>query len=138
MISVLRSVTPWLLAVMLGVAVYAGMQARHFAISLADTQARAERAEDRALILLEHQYWQKRQIEVMADALEDREQRQRRDAEIMHLLRQTARDLEHADAETAEWADRPIPVAVDSWLRELTSGTDNAEPVPSDTSEPDE
>ncbi len=122
----LRSVTPWLLAVLIGIAVYAGMQARHYADQAAVAEARVARAEDRAAILLEHQRWQNRQIETMTHALRERDERLRRDAEMIDLVRQAARDLERDDAETADWADQPVPAAVGEWLRSLPRGNDGA------------
>ena len=138
MSRVLRSATPWMLAVLLAIAVYAFMRAEYHADRADAIQANLVRAEQRAEILLDHQRWQKRQIETMTAVMQVRDERLERDSEIINLLRQTARDLERADAETAEWADHPVPIVVDRWLRDLTAGTDSAEPVPDDTGAPDE
>src|SRR5690554_2217201 len=135
---VLSSATPWMLAVLLAIAVYAYMRAEHHADRADAIQANLVRAEQRAEILLDHQRWQKRQIETMTAVMQVRDERLERDSEIINLLRQTARDLERADAETAEWADRPVPIVVDRWLRDLTAPADSAEPVPDDTAASDE
>ncbi len=115
----LGQVTPILMAVLLGIAVYAGMQARHYADLAEVGQARAARAESRAEILLEHQRWQREQIESMTATLDERDAQVERDDAIINLVRRAARNLERDDAETGEWADRPIPDAVDGWLLDL-------------------
>lgn len=128
----LGSVTPWLLAVLIGIAVYAGMQARHYADQAAMAQARVARAEDRAAILLEHQRWQRQQLENLAQVLEARDAQLERDGELIDLVRQAARNLEANDEETAHWAEQPSPAAVDDWLRKLAErpadGTDPGDP----------
>lgn len=111
----------WLLAVLLGSNVYVGMQARHYAAELSASQARVARAEDRAAILLEHQRWQRKQIEARDIALSKRDERLQRDTEIITLVRQAAQQLERDDAETAAWADQPLPGAVRGWLRDLST-----------------
>ncbi len=113
--------TGWLIAGLLGITVYAGMQARHFATERDAAQAQAARAEDRAAILIEHQQWQRAQIDAMTAALHERDTRMTRDNELMNLVRQAARNLERDDAETADWADQPIPGAVRIWLRDLSA-----------------
>ncbi|WP_152483274.1 hypothetical protein [Halomonas sp. THAF5a] len=112
----------WLLAVLLGITVYAGMQARHYAEALGASQARVARVEDRAAILLEHQRWQNRQIATMTEALGERDERLLRDGELLDLVRQAARNLERDDAKTADWAGQPSPAAVRQWLRDLRTG----------------
>lgn len=119
MIALLRSATPWLLGVLIGVAVYAGMQARQYAEQLSETEAQLTRAQERAEILLAHQQWQKRQMEQMTAALRDRDERLQREGELVDLMRQAARDLERTDAETADWADQFVPSAAREWLRRL-------------------
>ena len=116
---ILASVTPWLLAMLIGIATYAGMQARHYAGAAAEAEARVVRAEDRAAILLEHQQWQNGQIESMTLVLQARDDQLQRDDQLLDLVRQAARDLERDDAETGDWADRPVPAAVGEWLRSL-------------------
>ena len=138
MSRVLRSATPWMLAVLLAIAVYAFMRAEYHADRADEIQANLVRSEQRAEILLDHQRWQKRHMEAMAAVMEDREKRLERDMQIINMMRQSARDLERTDAETAEWADHPVPIVVDRWLRDLTAGADSAEPVPDDTATPDE
>lgn len=121
------SVTPILLALLLGIAVYAGMQARHYADQASDAEARVARAEDRAAILLEHQRWQNQQIETMAAALGARDEQLQRDGELLDLVRQAARNLERDDAKTADWAGQPSPAAVRQWLRDLQRDDNGAD-----------
>jgi hypothetical protein len=117
---------PWLLAVMLGITVYAGMQARQYASEAADHQARAERAEDRAEILLEHQRWQRKQLQTLALVLAARDEQLQRDDALIDLVRQAAHKLERDDAETADWASQPSPAVVRDWLRDLSEDSDSA------------
>lgn len=121
MISLLRSVTPLLMAVLIGIAVFAGMQARHYASKFEDAQAEIVRGEERAEALLEHQRWQRRRIEALGAALDERAEQMQRDNQLMDLVRSAARRLEQEDAETADWAGQPVPVAVGSWVRQLTT-----------------
>lgn len=121
---VISSIGPaWLIAALLGITVYAGMQARHYALALDGAQAQAARDQQRAEILLEHQRYQRRQIESMTVALTEREEQLDRDNELMSLVRQAARNLERDDAETADWADQPVPDAVRDWLRHLSTAS---------------
>lgn len=117
----LSGVLPWLLAGLLGMAVYQHTQAQRYAAERDAAQARAARAEDRAAILIEHQQWQRAQIDAMTAALHERDAQLSRDAELMNLVRQAARNLERDDAETADWADQPVPGAVRIWLRDLSA-----------------
>lgn len=121
MISLLRNVTPWLMAVLIGVAVFAGMQARHYASKFEDAQAEIVRSEERAEALLEHQRWQRRRVEALGAALDERAEQMQRDNQLMDLVRSTARRLEQEDAETADWASQPVPGAVGRWVRQLNA-----------------
>jgi hypothetical protein len=117
---------PWVLAALLGITVYAGMQARQYALEASEHQARAERAEDRAEILLEHQRWQRKQLQTLALVLAKRDEQLQRDDELIDLVRQAARNLERDDAETADWAGQPSPAVVRDWLRDLAEDDDSA------------
>nr|WP_300312780.1 hypothetical protein [Halomonas sp.] len=119
MISLLRNLTPLIISVLLGITVYSGMQARHYASKLADAQVEISRIDQRAETLLEHQRWQRRRIEAMEAALNEREEQLQRDDQLLQLVRSAARKLEQEDAETADWAGKPIPVAVGDWVRQL-------------------
>lgn len=123
-VRLLSSLTPWLLAVLIGIATYAGMQARHYAEQADNAEARVARAEDRAAILLEHQRWQRQQISNLGSALQTHDEQLQRDDALLDLVRQAVRDLERDDAETGDWAAQPVPAAVGDWLRTL-SGDDN-------------
>lgn len=121
MITMLRNLTPLLMAVLIGVAVFAGMQARHYASKFEDAQAEIIRGEERAEALLEHQRWQRRRVEALGAALNERDKQMQRDTQLMGLVRSAARRLEQEDAETVDWASQPVPSAVGSWVRQLTT-----------------
>ncbi|MCE9664511.1 hypothetical protein LY622_13815 [Halomonas sp. M5N1S17] len=113
--------TGWLIAGLLGITVYAGMQARHYALQLSDSKAQVARSEQRAEILLEHQRWQRQQLETLSLVLAVRDEQLERDGQLLDLIRTAASNLERDDAETADWADQPSPAAVRQWLRDLTA-----------------
>src|SRR5690625_7668703 len=104
MSRVLRSATPWMLAVLLAIAVYAYMRAEHHADRADAIQANLVRAEQRADILLEQHRCQRRQIETMTAVMQVRDERMERDFHIINQLRHTARDREPAEAGTDECA----------------------------------
>lgn len=125
MITLLRNLTPLIISVLLGITVYSGMQSRHYASKLADAQVEITRSDQRAATLLEHLRWQRRRIEAMESALNEREEQLQRDDQLLQLVRSAARKLEREDAETADWAGKPVPVAVSDWVRQLTTEDDN-------------
>lgn len=122
MIFLLRNATSLVIALLIGIAVYSSMQVRFYASKLDAAQVEITRGEHRAETLLEHQRWQLRRIETMEAALNERETQMRRDDELLQLVRGAARRLEQEDAETADWAGQPVPAAVGSWVRKLTTG----------------
>lgn len=121
MIAMLRNVTPHLMAVLIGIAVFAGTQARHYASMFEDAQAEIVRGEERAEALLEHQLWQRRRIESLSAALNERVEQMQRDSLLMDRVRSAVSRLEEEDAEAADWAGQPVPGAVGSWVRQLTT-----------------
>lgn len=127
--GLLTSVTPWLLALLIGVAVYQGMRAMQLEAERDQTQARAERAELRAEALQRGIEWQREQMAATREALIIRDEQL---AAITREIRASQADLdnlERTDAATADWSDQPVPDAVRSWVRDLpATGAGGPEP----------
>lgn len=119
----LGQVTPWLLALLLAAAVFAGMQARQYAAERDAALVEVERAEQRATALGEVMDWQRDQIRSLSNALAVRDQQLADDSTAINQRRDTARQLERDDDATAAWADRPVPDATRQWLRDLATDT---------------
>ena len=123
---ILGNLSGWAIAALLGVAIYAGMQARGYALQLSETRGDLVRAEEQAVILREHQRWQREQIATLSAVLSARDEQLQRDNELVDMMRHTARQLERDDATTHDWASQPLPAAVGEWVRELPSNRDGA------------
>ncbi|WP_339935171.1 hypothetical protein [Vreelandella glaciei] len=123
---ILGNLSGWAIAALLGIAIYAGMQARGYALQLSETRGDLVRAEEQAVILREHQRWQREQIATMSAVLSARDEQLQRDNELVDMMRNTARQLERDDATTHDWASQPLPAAVSDWVRELTTDSDGA------------
>lgn len=123
---ILGNASGWMIAALLGITIYAGMQARGYALKLADSQGELVRAEEQSTILREHQRWQREQIATMSAVLSARDEQLQRDNELVDMMRNTARQLERDDATTHDWASQPLPAAVSDWVRELTTDSDGA------------
>lgn len=119
---ILGNAAGWMIAALLGITVYSGMQARGYALKLADTQGELVRAEEQAVILREHQRWQREQIATLSAVLSARDEQLQRDTELVDMMRHTARQLERDDATTHDWASQPTPRAVSDWVRDLPKG----------------
>lgn len=117
----------WLIAGLLGITVFAGMQARNYALQLSATETRLARAHDQVEILQAHQAWQREQIDRISAVLAFRDEQVNRDNELVNMMRHTAAQLERDDASTRDWADQPVPGAVGEWLREFTEDNDRAD-----------
>lgn len=128
---IMGNLSGWMIAGLLGITVYAGMQAREYALQLSVTESRLARAHDQVEILQEHQRWQREQIDTLSAVLSARDEQLQRDAELVDMMRNTARQLERDDATTSDWAGQPLPAAVSDWVRELA--TDTADPRDSST-----
>ena len=124
---IVSNLSGWMIAGLLGITVFAGMQARQYALQLSATETRLARAHDQVEILQAHQRWQREQIDALSGVLADRDQQLQRDSELLDMMRNTARQLERDDATTHDWADQPVPAAVNDWVRDLPAGnTDSA------------
>lgn len=123
---ILGNLSGWAIAGLLGITIYAGMQARDYAMQLSVTESRLARAHDQVEILQEHQRWQREQINTLSTVLSARDEQLQRDTELVDMMRHTARQLERGDATTHDWASQPLPAAVSDWVRELTTDSDSA------------
>lgn len=119
---ILGNLSGWVIAGLLGITVYAGMQARDYALQLTVTESRLARAHDQVEILQEHQRWQREQMETLSAVLSARDEQLQRDNELVNMMRNTARQLERDDATTSDWAGQPLPAAVGDWVREIPRG----------------
>ena len=123
---IMGNLSGWMIAGLLGITVYAGMQAREYALQLSVTESRLTRAHDQVAILQEHQRWQREQIDTLSAVLSARDEQLQRDAELVDMMRNTARQLERDDATTSDWAGQPLPAAVSDWVRELATDDDGS------------
>lgn len=123
---ILGNLSGWMVAALLGITVFAGMQARNYAMQLSATETRLARAHDQIEILQEHQRWQREQMAAMSAVLSIRDDQLQRDTELVNMMRKAAAQLERDDATTGDWAGQPVPNAVDQWVRELPTDSDRA------------
>lgn len=124
---IMGNLSGWMIAGLLGITVYAGMQAREYALQLSVTESRLARAHDQVAILQEHQRWQREQIDTLSAVLSARDELLQRDAELVDMMRNTARQLERDDATTSDWAGQPLPAAVSDWVRDISRGGNDAD-----------
>lgn len=119
---ILGNLSGWMIAALLGITIFAGMQARQYALQLSATETRLARAHDQVEILQEHQRWQREKINTLSAVLSARDEQLQRDTELVDMMRHTARELERDDATTHDWASQPTPRAVGDWVRDLPKG----------------
>lgn len=122
---ILGNLSGWAIAGLLGITIFAGMQARDYAMQLSVTESRLARAHDQVEILQEHQRWQREQMETLSAVLATRDKQLQRDNELVDMMRHTARQLERDDATTSDWAGQPVPDAVSSWVLDLPEDGDS-------------
>lgn len=123
----LGNLSGWMVAGLLGLTIFAGMQARNYALQLSATEARLARAHDQVAILQEHQRWQREQMETLSAVLSARDEQIQRDDALVNMMRDTARQLERDDATTHDWASQPLPAAVREWVRDIPRGGNGAD-----------
>ncbi|AZM96081.1 hypothetical protein [Vreelandella venusta] len=123
---ILGNLSGWMIAALLGITIFAGMQARQYALQLSATETRLARAHDQVEILQEHQRWKREQINTLSAVLSARDEQLQRDTELVDMMRNTARQLERDDATTHDWASQPVPAVVGDWVRELPEAGDSA------------
>ncbi|MCG7589690.1 MULTISPECIES: hypothetical protein [unclassified Halomonas] len=86
-------------------------------------QAEAERQQARAEILIEHQQWQRQQIETLNAAMAERDRTLTTIADDMRASIQALQQLGETDAEALEWLDSDLPTGITDWMRELQQPT---------------
>lgn len=123
---ILGNISGWMIAGLLGITVFSGMQARNYAMQLSATETQLARAHDQVEILQAHQRWQREQIDALSGVLADRDQQLQRDSDLLKIMRNTARQLERDDETTSNWADQSVPSAVGQWVRKLPGDSDGA------------
>lgn len=123
---IMGNLSGWMIAGLLGITVYAGMQAREYALQLSVTESRLARAHDQVAILQEHQRWQREQINTLSAVLSARDEQIKRDDALVTMMRDTARQLEIDDATTHDWANQPLPAAVSDWVFDLAIDSDDS------------
>ncbi|QPI64451.1 hypothetical protein [Vreelandella venusta] len=124
---ILGNLSGWMIAALLGITIFAGMQARQYALQLSATENELARSRDQVAILQEHQRWQREQIDTLSAVLSARDEQLQRDTELVDMMRKTAQQLERDDATTSDWAGQPLPSAVGKWVRDLPNeGSDGA------------
>lgn len=119
MISLFRNATPWLLASLIGIAVYSGMLAQQYATERDAAQARTKRADERATHLAAVMDWQREQLETLHAALDVRDDELANARQDIEHRRAEVQALERDDSATGEWASGFVPAAVDEWLRRI-------------------
>lgn len=115
----LGSVTPWLLAALIGLLVFQ-YQLLQSADAERDTAVlQAEHAQERAAILREHQQWQRQQIETLSSAMADRDRTLSAIRDDISASTSALQSLGESDAEARDWLDSNRPTGVTDWVREL-------------------
>lgn len=122
---ILGNLSGWAIAGLLGITIFAGMQARDYAMQLSVTESRLARAHDQVEILQEHQRWQREQMNRLSLVLSARDEQLKQDDELMDMMRTTALQLERDDATTSDWAGQPVPDVVSSWVLDLPEDSDS-------------
>ncbi|WFM72947.1 hypothetical protein [Halomonas sp. CKK8] len=115
----LTSVTPWLLALLIGVAVYQGMQSMRYETERDRAMERVERAELRAEALQRGMEWQRDQLAATREALTIRDEQLATITREIRASQAELDNLERSDAATADWSDQPVPDPVRRWVRDL-------------------
>lgn len=119
MISVLRSATPWMLAVMIGITTYSGMLAKQYSAEAQLATERAERTLERNERLRLTMEWQQEQLGVLHTAIRVRDEQLSDARDDIADSRDAAQELERDNDEIAEWADRDVDGGIVDWLRKL-------------------
>ncbi|WP_027967308.1 hypothetical protein [Halomonas halocynthiae] len=101
-------------------------------------QAEAQRQQARADVLQEHQQWQRQQIQVLNDALAERDQALAVIADDISASKAALQQLGETDGEARDWLDRDVPTGIDDWLRQLQQPSPgDGVRLPDDTGTPD-
>ena len=120
----LGGVTPWLLAVLIGLSAFQYQYTQRVAAERDRAEMQAEHANDRAEILKRHQQFQRQQIETLNAAMAERDRTLTTIADDMRASTQALQQLGETDAEARDWLDSDRPSAIDGWVRELQRSAD--------------
>lgn len=120
----LGSATPWLLAGLIGLAVYSHMQAQRYAAERDAAVERTQRAEQRAELMRRGMEWQRDQIATLNAVVAEREATLDEIASDMRASRQALTTLERYDAPSRDWSSDPVPDGIRDWLRDLSRDRD--------------
>ncbi|MEC8935680.1 MAG: hypothetical protein VYB20_00480 [Pseudomonadota bacterium] len=115
----LGGVTPWLLAVLIGLSAFQYQYTQRAAAERDRAEMQAEHANDRAEILKRHQQFQRQQIQTLNDALAERDRALTIIADDIRASTAALQSLGETDAEAREWLDGDLPTGITDWLREL-------------------
>lgn len=134
----LGSVTPWLLAALIGLLVFQYQLLQTADAERAKAELQSEHAQERAAILREHQQWQRQQIKTLNTALTERDHTLTTIANDIRASNAALEQLGEQNAEIRTWLDRDVPSGIDSWVRDLQQSTIvDAVRLPNDTGSPD-
>lgn len=115
----LGGVTPWLLAVLIGLSVFQYQYTQRVAAERDRAVMQAEHADGRAEILKRHQQWQRQQIQTLNTALAERDRALTIIADDMRASTAALQSLGETDAESRAWLDSDLPSGITDWVREL-------------------
>lgn len=110
---------PWLLAALLGFAVFQYMRAATLTAQRDTAQERFDREVARSAALQSTLDWHRQQKILINRVLSEREVTLDAIASDMGAQRQTLDTLEQNNAETRDWAAQPVPDSVARWVRNL-------------------
>ncbi len=115
----LGGVTPWLLAVLIGLSAFQYQYTHRVAAERDRAEMQAEHANDRAEILKRHQQFQRQQIQTLNSALAERDRALTIIADDIRASTAALQSLGETDAEAREWLDSDLPTGIADWVREL-------------------
>ncbi len=115
----LGGVTPWLLAVLIGLSAFQYQYTQRAAAERDRAEMQAEHANDRAEILKRHQQFQRQQIQTLNDALAERDRALTIIADDIRASTAALQSLGETDAEAREWLDGDLPTGITDWLRQF-------------------
>lgn len=119
MTYILRNSTTWLIAILLGIATYAGMLANQYSIERDLAQERVERTLERNVELKARQEWMQGQMDRLHRVIRVRSEQMAEDKDHIDASREAAQALEREDEDIAEWAGRDVDGSIVDWLRKL-------------------
>lgn len=135
----LGSVTPWLLAALIGLSVFQHQYMQRVAAERDRAEMQVEHANDRAEILKRHQQFQRQQIQTLNDALAERDRAITIIADDIRASTAALQQLGETDAESRAWLDSDLPTGITDWLRQFQQpSADDAVRLPDGAELPDE